>query len=482
MDNNIYTDVAIVGAGAAGLMAAYAASAAPGARRLRVTVFERNDRPGRKLSITGKGRCNITNSAEKEQFMRNIPGNGKFLFSAFSKMSNNDIVSFFNRVGVETTLERGGRYFTKSGSAREVTDKLVCAAESNGANILCGARVMSIRLTAPAAAATTAPATAATSPAGPAAANAPAATAPAATTAPATAAPASHAFVTVPADGAGRRFALRLKDGRTAYANCVILATGGVTYPSTGSTGDGYKFAAAFGHTIIAPRPSLVPLETVEQWPSRLSGLTLKNVSLSLYSPGGKKLFSKLGEMLFTHFGVSGPLVLSGSRALLDCGFAGCAAKIDLKPGLSDEKLRARIARDFEFYAKKQLANAMADLLPARLIPVVIEYAGLEPALRADRAGAAGVAKLSETLKNLPLSISAARPPDEAIVTAGGVRTDEINPAAMESKIVPDLYFCGELIDVDAYTGGFNLSIAFATGHVAGFSAAAALLVSKNLT
>ena len=415
-----YADVAVIGAGASGLMAANAAAAQKPAG---VVIFERNGRAGRKLSITGKGRCNITNNAEKEQFMRNIPGNGNFLFSAFSKMSNRDIVSFFERNGVGVTLERGDRFFTKSGSAREVTDMLVGMAEDRGVNIVFNARVASVK-------------------------------------------PAISADADVL-----RRFEIKLADGRIFFARSVILATGGITYPSTGSTGDGYRFAEGFGHSISQPRPSLVPLETVETWPYGLTGLSLKNVTLKLYSPDGGKVFSKLGEMLFTHFGVSGPLVLSGSRALLDYGFKGCTAKIDLKPGLSDEKLRARIARDFQLYSKKSLRNAMADLLPARLIPVVIAEAGLVPETRADTVGKAGAAKLSEVLKGLKLTIKAPRPASEAIVTAGGVRTAEINPSTMESKLTPGLYFCGELIDVDAYTGGFNLSIAFATGHVAGTSA-----------
>ena len=466
-------DVAIIGAGASGLMAAVAASAPASASGLMaavaasapaasngagasssvsataanaaiganattnantaiganaaadatVVLIERNDRPGRKLSITGKGRCNITNGAEKEQFMRNIPGNGKFLFSAFSKMSNLDIVAFFERLGVGVALERGGRYFTKSGSARDVTDALANKAVNQGVRIICNERVSSIR----------------------------------------------HTDLDALRD---YRYKIALKNNRAVLSKSVIIATGGLAYPSTGSTGDGYKFAESFGHTIIPPRPSLVPLETVESWPCELSGLTLKNVTLKIYSPGGGiKLFSKLGEMLFTHFGISGPLVLSASRALLDRGFAGSSARIDLKPGLSDEMLRARIERDFELYGKKRMRNAMVDLLPKRLIPVLLNSAGIDPECRADTIGKAGIARLSEAMKGLALTISAARPASEAIITAGGVKTSEINPATMESKLSPGLFFCGEVIDVDAYTGGYNLSIAFATGHVAGKSA-----------
>ncbi|MCL2060091.1 MAG: NAD(P)/FAD-dependent oxidoreductase [Oscillospiraceae bacterium] len=445
MDIIYRADVAIIGAGAAGLMAACAAStpAGAGGRSFRVVLVERNDRPGRKLSITGKGRCNITNNAEKEQFMLNIPGNGKFLFSAFKKMSNKDIVTFFEGLGVGVALERGGRYFTKSGSAREVTDALAGLALRQGVKLLCGERVASIRLAKP------------LSPGG--------------NDTPGEAELSSASGSPGESD---YKFIIELKNNRAVLSRAVIIATGGIAYPSTGSTGDGYRFAESLGHTVVPPRPSLVPLETLETWPGGLSGLTLKNVTLKVFSPDGKKLFSKLGEMLFTHFGISGPLVLSASRAMLDCGFAGCTARIDLKPGLSDEKLRDRISRDFAFYARKSLKNAMVDLLPSRLIPVAIACAGLDPERRADTAGKAGIAKLSETLKGLPLTISAPRPASEAIVTAGGIKTPEINPSTMESKLVPGLYFCGEVIDVDAYTGGFNLSIAFATAHAAGTAAA----------
>ena len=459
MEKNIYCAVAIVGAGASGLMAANEAAAAA-ATVASVVIFERNDRPGVKLSITGKGRCNITNNAEKEQFMLNIPGNGKFLFSAFSKMSNRDIVAFFEKIGVGVALERGGRYFTKNGSAREVTGALVRRAERLGARFIYNARIKDIQICEN----------------GGVRASNDGCGVRASGDMEAMHVSGDGCGVHASGDGCGAyRFRLTAHDGRVAYARSVVIATGGIAYPSTGSTGDGYTLAGGLGHAIVAPRPSLTPLETYETWPAELSGLSLRNVTLSLYSRDGKKLFSKLGEMLLTHFGISGPLVLSGSRALLDHGFPGCVARIDLKPGLSDEKLCARITRDFSFYAKKQLINAMADLTPRSLIPVIIREAGLDPNQRADLAGKAGVAKLSEAMKGLKLTIRAARPASEAIATAGGVKTTEINPSTMESKIVPGLYFCGELIDVDAYTGGFNLSIAFATGHVAGKSAAARL-------
>ena len=425
-------DVAVVGAGASGLMAACAASEYAGNRKISVVLLERNDKPGRKLSLTGKGRCNITNNAEKEQFMLNIPGNGKFLFSALSRFSNRDIVAFFEQIGVGVTLERGGRYFAKSGVAREVSDSLARRVALNGATIRCGCRIVSVEK--------------------------------------------SPHCVTDIRGGALYPFLLKTAEGREIYSRTVIVATGGISYPATGSTGDGYGFAERFGHTVIAPRPSLVPLETCETWPGDLAGLTLKNVTLRLFTRDGKKVFSKLGEMLFTHFGISGPLVLSGSRALLECGFAGSEARIDLKPGLSDEKLQARINRDFALYSKKRLKNSMDDLLPSRLISVIIAEAGLDPETRTDCVGKAGIAKLSETMKGLKLKIKASRPASESIVTAGGVKTSEINPSSMESRLVPGLFFCGELIDVDAYTGGFNLTIAFSTGRLSGVSAARSAL------
>jgi predicted Rossmann fold flavoprotein len=413
-------DVAIVGAGAAGLTAACFASEKRSGDKPRVAVFERNGVPGRKLSITGKGRCNITNSADRDNFLRNIPGNGKFLFSAFSFMPGDAIVEFIESLGVAVELERGGRYFTRSGSAKDVTAALVTCAKKRGAVIQCNSRVSSIERM----------------------------------------------------DGTRRgvdsRFILKFGNTPEVWARSVIISTGGISYPATGSTGDGYRFSESLGHTVIQPRPSLIPLETVEQWPRDMQGLTLKNVTLEFYSPEGKKRFSKLGEMLFTHFGISGPLVLSGSRSLLDCGFSGSTARIDMKPGLTTEKLSARISRDFSMYEKKQLRNAMKDLLPESLIPVVVAQSGLDPESRAGTLGKRGVSQLTETIKGLRLTVAAARPAAEAIVTAGGVKTSEINPSTMESKIVDGLYFCGEIIDVDAYTGGFNLQIAFSTGFLAG--------------
>ena len=415
------TDILIVGAGASGLMAAANATGGP----FSVSVAERNATAGRKLAITGKGRCNVTNSANVEDSVRRTPGNGKFLYSAFSAMPNAAIAAYFEDLGVPLGLERGGRYFTRSGDAHDVAAALVRRAESRGARFLWNARVRRITRGT--------------------------------------------------GGGSGRRFTAWLADGRSLGADAVVLATGGMSYPATGSTGDGYALARAFGHGVTPPRPSLVPLETVEEWPRALAGLSLKNVALKLFGADGKRLFAEQGEMLFTHFGVSGPIVLSGSRNLLGCGFEGCAGRIDMKPGLTPEKLEARIMRDLAANARKSLRNAVFGLLPSRMVPIALGIAGMDGAASASGVGRRGAARLASTLKGLPFTVAGARPIAEAIVTAGGVRTPEANPSTMESKLVPGLFFCGELLDVDAYTGGFNLSIAFATGALAAKGAIASL-------
>ena len=418
----IQTDICIIGAGASGLMAAVFAAVSP----FRVLLIEKNTTCGRKLSITGKGRCNITNTADVEESLRNVPGSGKFLYSAFHAMNNRDIVRFFEEHGLATIAERGGRIFTKSGKAQDVTELLRRVAVSNGAQLLMGDAV-------------------------------------------------NHAQSVTGETDDPARFFLRLKSGREVRSRALVIATGGLSYPGTGSTGDGYRWAEAFGHTVIAPKPSLVPLVTKEKWPSRLSGLTLKNVVLTLHAPDGSRLYSELGEMLFTHFGISGPLVLSGSRYLSKYEFRDCRACIDLKPGLSDEKLYRRITRDFELYSRKSLRNALKDLLPSGLIPILIEQSGCDGELCVSEITREQKNRLVSVFKGLPLTVMDSRPIAEAIVTAGGVKTTEINPSTLESKRVPQLYFSGEVLDVDAFTGGFNLSIAFSTGFLAGKSAVQAL-------
>ena len=452
------TDICIIGAGASGLMAAGFAAVSP----LKVLVIEKNAVSGKKLSITGKGRCNITNSAGVEECIANIPGNGKFLYSAFNALTNEDIVTFFEERQVKTILERGGRIFPKSNEAHDVTNALLKNAQSKGVRFLYSSPVDAIEVVSVQNASIKSDVVS-----GDAGVN----------NAGGTNASGIDDGVTdvVVTDVCGTdietQFNIHLKNNKTIRASKLILATGGMSYPGTGSTGDGYRFAKELGHTIVPPKPSLIPLNTVEKWPGTLTGLTLKNVTVKLFGPNGKLLFQELGEMLFTHFGVSGPLILSGSRHLLPFDFRDCKAVIDLKPALSEEKLYNRLTRDFEMYSRKQLKNALGDLLPIKLIPIVIEHTKIDENTPVNSLTKADKLALVSVLKALPMTIRSARPISEAIITAGGVSTKEINASTMESKLVKNLYFCGEIIDVDGYTGGFNLSIAFATGYLAGRNA-----------
>lgn len=411
-------NVAVIGAGAAGLVAG--AFAAKGGAN--VEIIDRNERAGRKLFLTGKGRCNITNSADLDGFMRNTPHNGRFLFSAFSVFFSNDILDILSSEGVPVKLERGGRYFPESDRSSDVIRALVAYAVKCGARLLLGTEVKSVEKT-------------------------------------------------------GEGFSLRMSGmhGGTRRYDRVIIATGGVSYPSTGSTGDGYRFAEAFSHTVIEPKPSLIPFETVENWPAELMGLSLKNVTLRAYrAANGKKpklVYEELGEMLFTHFGVSGPLVLSASSYLADDP-AGAKLTVDLKPALSEEQLDARLLRDFEKYKHKQVKNAMVDLLPSRMIDTVLYLAGVDADKTIDNLTREERGAIVRTLKCLAMTVKRARPVDEAIITRGGVCVKEIDPGTMQSRLIEGLFFAGEVIDADACTGGFNLQIAWSTGAVAGMCAA----------
>lgn len=416
--------VAVLGAGAAGLIAG-AAAAKNGAK---VEMIDKNERAGRKLYLTGKGRCNITNSADRDAFLRNIPRNGRFLYSAFDAFFSNDILEILESEGVRVKLERGGRYFPESDKSSDVIRALVSYCTKQGARLLLGTEVKTVERT-------------------------------------------DTGFLLTMSGMHG---------GRRAYDR-LIIATGGLSYPSTGSTGDGYAFAERFGHTIVPPKPSLIPFETEEKWAGELMGLSLKNVTLRAYKPekageSGKKkkpkpVYEELGEMLFTHFGVSGPLVLSASSHLADAP-EGARLEIDLKPGLTGEQLDARLLRDFEKYKHKQIKNAMVELLPQRLIDTVLEIADVDAQRTVDELTREERIRIVETLKNLVLTVKRARTIDEAIITRGGVSVKEIDPRTMESKLVSGLYFAGEIIDADACTGGFNLQIAWSTGAVAGESAA----------
>jgi len=408
--------VIVIGAGASGLMAAGVA-----AKKNDVVMVEKNDRAGRKLAITGKGRCNITNSADIGDFIDMVPGNGKFLYSAFYSFTNDDVISFFKNLGVETKVERGGRIFPVSDSAKDVVAALVKFCRDNGVKFRYNSCVKKILM--------------------------------------------ENNVVK----------GVVLQDGTTLECDKVIVATGGKSYPATGSTGDGYRFAEEAGHRIVSIKPSLVGLLAKESYCKDLQGLSLRNVLFTLKTIAGKEFYSEFGEMLFTHFGVSGPIVLSGSRWLHsfmkdDRSVAGVKAEIDLKPSLDEEKLDKRLLRDFEKYQNKQLKNALFDLLPEKLIPVVIALSGILEEKKVNVITKEERRKIVEILKRFPLTITGLRPVDEAIVTAGGVCVDEVEPGTMESKLVSGLYFCGEVLDLDAYTGGFNLQIAFSTGYLAGQS------------
>ena len=400
--------VAVIGGGPAGMIAA-----AEAARRgSDVTLFEHNEKLGKKLFITGKGRCNITNTAGKDEFFNNVARNGRFLYSALDSFSSADIVELINREGVKTKVERGDRVFPESDKSSDVIKALASNLKKSGAHTELNADVEGIG--------------------------------------------ANNGFI-VCVNGVKRRF------------DRVILATGGMSYRSTGSTGDGYRFAKSLGHTVNEPCGALVPLETNEDWPIRMQGLTLKNVTLSAYK-GGKRIFRELGEMLFTHFGVSGPLVLTLSSIIADAP-EGIKCFIDLKPGLEAHELDKRVLRDFEANTRKQLKNSLGALLPVNMIPVIIELNGIDPAASVDSITREQRRNFCELLKAVPFTVKRAGKLDEAIVTRGGVSVKEINPSTMESKLVKGLFFAGEIMDVDAFTGGFNLQIAYSTGFLAGRSA-----------
>ncbi|NLK88137.1 MAG: NAD(P)/FAD-dependent oxidoreductase [Clostridiaceae bacterium] len=400
----------MIGAGAAGLLAAGRAAE----RGLDVLLLEKNDRAGKKLRITGKGRCNITNDTDIDGLIQNIPGNGNFLYSSFYTFSNEDLMNLLRAEGLEIKTERGGRVFPVSDNAKDVISLLVRYAQKGGAEIRYDSAVESIEV--------------------------------------------SGAAVC----------GVKLRNGRCVEADSVVLATGGASYPVTGSTGDGYRMASQLGHTVTELKPSLVPLLTAEKWVGALQGLSLKNISITIVDKRKKKIYEDFGEMLFTHFGVSGPVILSASRHIMQYGYRDVYLSIDLKPALSDETLDARIQRDFEKYSRKQFKNSLDDLLPQKLIPVIIELSGIQAEKPVNQITRAERRKLVELLKGLTVEICGSRPISEAIVTAGGISTDEINPSTMESKLISGLYFAGEIIDVDGYTGGFNLTIAFSTGYLAG--------------
>jgi predicted Rossmann fold flavoprotein len=404
--------VVVIGAGAAGLMAAGKAAS----RGNEVILLEKNDRVGKKILISGKGRCNITNNTDIEGLIANTPGNGNFLYSAFYTFSNTDLIEFMNKNGLETKVERGERVFPVSDRAEDVVKILLDFCLKNKVEINLKAPVKEIKIQD------------------------------------------------------NKVKSVILKDGREIKCDCVILATGGISYPGTGSTGDGYGIAKLLGHKVTELKPSLVPLITEEPWVKDLQGLSLKNISITLINNKGKKIYSDFGEMLFTHFGVSGPVILSASRHILNYDYKNVKLLIDLKPGLTVEKLDDRIQRDFEKFSRKQFKNSLDELLPQKLIPIIIMRSEIDQEKFVNQITREERKRLVNLFKQFDISIIGSRPISEAIVTAGGILTDEINPSTMESKFINDLFFAGEIIDVDAYTGGFNLTIAFSTGYLAGES------------
>ncbi|MDD6479550.1 MAG: NAD(P)/FAD-dependent oxidoreductase [Oscillospiraceae bacterium] len=403
---------AVIGGGAAGLMAAITAATPENT----VFIIERNERPLRKVMITGKGRCNVTNNCSLDTLISNVTKNGRFLYSAFSALDSAAVMRFFEDRGVPLKTERGNRVFPVSDKAVDIVDALILAAKEK--------KVRFIR---------------------------------------------NRAVEVLTTDGAVS--SVKLDSGEEISADNVIIATGGKSYPLTGSTGDGYKLAEKLGHTVTELSPSLVPIVLHEGFCSALSGLSLKNVELFLFEEDKKKpLYRELGEMLFTHFGVSGPLVLSASAHIKDIKKKSYYFILDLKPALSVEQLDKRVLRDFEKNSNKDFINSLDALLPKSFIPIAVSLSKIPPHTKVNQISREQRQALISVIKSLKLNIVDFRPIEEAIVTKGGISVKEINPSTMESKLIKNLYFAGEVIDVDAYTGGFNLQIAFSTGYLAGKS------------
>jgi len=405
--------IVIAGGGAAGLMAAVSVKDKL-MDNCDVTIVEKNPRPARKVMITGKGRCNVTNNCDIDTLISSVPKNPRFLYSAFSVFPPNSVISFFENAGVRLKTERGNRVFPVSDKAVDIVDALVNEVKKRNVKIICD-ELESV-----------------------------------------TAMDESVKSVT-------------LKNGKSIECDSLLIATGGASYPLTGSTGDGYVIAEKLGHTVTEIKPSLVPLECHEGFCTRLSGLSLKNVVLSAFEKGKKKpVFKEMGEMLFTHFGISGPLVLSASSYMRYMGKKEYYVEIDLKPALTNEQLDSRILKDFSENSNKDFSNSLDKLLPKSLIPIIVNLSGISSDTKVNQINREQRYTLVNFLKHFTLNITRPRPVEEAIITSGGISVKEINPATMESKIINGLYFAGEIIDVDALTGGFNLQIAFSTGYLAG--------------
>lgn len=403
--------VVVIGGGAAGLMAAVIA----GREGAKVTLLEKMNYVGKKMGITGKGRCNITNACDMSDFIKNTPGNGKFLYGAYERFTNEDLLQLLHDAGLETKVERGGRVFPASDSALDVRNTFMKLMKHYGVDVHLEEPVKKLLVD----------------------------------------------------DGVVTGV---VTDKETYHADAVVIATGGKSYPATGSTGDGYILAAQVGHKITDIRPSLVPIVTEESWVKDLMGLSLRNVELSVVAKN--KVQAKMfGEMMFTHFGITGPIVLSLShtvgKLMRKKNIGTIGLDINLKPALSPETLDKRLQKDFDLYSKKQLINGMKDLLPSRLIPLIIELAGIDPQKPINQISKGERQQIGYMLQHMPLTMKGLRPVEEAIVTAGGISLKEFNPKTMESKLVKGLYGAGEVLDIDAFTGGYNLQAAFSTGYVA---------------
>lgn len=403
--------VVVIGGGAAGLMAAVIA----GREGAKVTLLEKMNYVGKKMGITGKGRCNITNACDMSDFIKNTPGNGKFLYGAYERFTNEDLLQLLHDAGLETKVERGGRVFPASDSALDVRNTFMKLMKHYGVDVHLEEPVKKLLVD----------------------------------------------------DGVVTGV---VTDKETYHADAVVIATGGKSYPATGSTGDGYILAAQVGHKIADIRPSLVPIVTEESWVKDLMGLSLRNIELSVVAKN--KVQAKMfGEMMFTHFGITGPIVLSLShtvgKLMRKKNIGTIGLDINLKPALSPETLDKRLQKDFDIYSKKQLINGMKDLLPSRLIPLIIELAGIDPQKPINQISKEERQQIGYMLQHMPLTVKGLRPVEEAIVTAGGISLKEFNPKTMESKLVKGLYGAGEVLDIDAFTGGYNLQAAFSTGFVA---------------
>lgn len=407
--NHLEADAVVIGGGPAGMLC----SAVAAERGLSVILLEHQKTFGRKLRITGKGRCNITNNCDVKEIMRNIPGDGRFLYSALNRFPPSAVMDFFESLGVKLKTERGNRVFPVSDSANEVAEALISYMKR------CGVRTVK-----------------------------------------------ASARNVLCEDGSV--CGVMTDDGLISCKK-VVIATGGLSYPLTGSTGWGFKEAEALGHTVIPARASLVPLESDDDYCAEMQGFSLKNVTLSAYEDD-VLIYRELGEMLFTHFGVSGPLVLSASAHMRRFGECKYRLEIDLKPALDEKKLDARLLRDFEKFKNRDFANALNELAGRTMIPVLVRLSGIAPETKVNSITREQRHELLRLFKAFPISVSGTRPVNEAIVTSGGVSTKEVNPRTMESKLVSGLYFAGEVLDLDAYTGGFNLQIAWATGYTAGNS------------